>query len=106
MPDFWKQIALKRLAQMLRPGGRFYLFDVVFAGDMVDYETRFDGWVETMARNVGPGFAAEVETHLRDEYSTYDWVLEGFLTRAGFQIDSAQYAEGFNATYLCTKVSG
>jgi len=103
LPDFWKQIGLKRLAGMLRPGGRFYLFDVVFPADMADYETQFDDWVGAMARNVGPEFAADVEAHLRDEHSTYDWVMEGFLTRAGFQIDSAQYAEGFNATYLCTK---
>jgi putative AdoMet-dependent methyltransferase len=105
LPDFWKQIGLRRVAQMLRAGGRLYLFDVVFRADMPDYEASFSGWVEAMARNVGPEFAAEAETHLRDEYSTYDWVMEGFLTRAGFQINSATYDEGFGATYLCTKAA-
>jgi putative AdoMet-dependent methyltransferase len=103
LPDFWKQIGLRRVAQMLRPGGRFYLFDVVFPAAMPDYAAQFDGWTAAMARNVGPEFGAEVETHLRDEHSTYDWVMEGLLTRAGFHIDSAQYADGFSATYLCTR---
>jgi putative AdoMet-dependent methyltransferase len=105
LPDFWKQVGLRRVAEMLKPGGRFYLFDVVFPADMPDYASQFDAFVAGMAQNVGPEFGAEVETHLRDEYSTYDWVLEGFLTRAGFQIDSAKYAEGFGATYLCTRVA-
>lgn len=105
LPDFWKQVGLRRVAQMLKPGGRFYLFDVVFRADMPDYEARFNGWVEAMGRNVGPEFAAEAETHIRDEYSTYDWVMEGFLTRAGFQIDSADYDEGLGATYLCTRAA-
>ncbi len=105
LPDFWKQIGLQRVAQMLRPGGRFYLFDVVFSSTMRDYASQFDAWVATMAKTVGPEFGAEVETHLRDEYSTYDWVMEGFLTRAGFQIDHADYAEGFGATYLCTRAT-
>jgi hypothetical protein len=56
-----------------------------------------------MAEKVGADFAAEAETHIRDEYSTYDWVMEGFLERAGFQIDRAEYADGLGATFLCTK---
>ena len=58
-----------------------------------------------MAAAVGPEFAAEVESHIRDEYSTYDWVMEEFLARAGFRIDSAGYADGFTATYLCTRTA-
>lgn len=103
LPDFWKFIGLRRMAHILKPGGRFYLFDVVFPADTTDYETRFEEWVDSMVAKVGTDFAAEAETHLRDEYSTYDWVMEGFLTRAGFRIDEANYATGYSATYLCTK---
>ena len=104
LPDFWKFIGLQRTAQMLRPGGRLYLFDVVFPSDMKDYEARFGEWIQSMTKLVGADFTAEMEAHLRDEYSTYDWVLEGYLTRAGFRIDEANYTGGYNATYLCTKV--
>ena len=31
LPDFWKQVALLRIAELLRPGGKFYLSDVVFS---------------------------------------------------------------------------
>jgi ubiquinone/menaquinone biosynthesis C-methylase UbiE len=106
LPDFWKGVALRRVAQMLKPGGRFYLFDVVFPAELADYETRFNGWVDGMAQTVGADFAAEAETHIRDEYSTYAWAMEGLLTRAGFRIDSAAYADGFGgATYLCAKAA-
>ena len=105
LPDFWKGVGLGRVAQMLKSGGRLYLFDVVFPAELVEYETRFTGWVGSMAKAVGADFAAEAETHIRDEYSTYDWVMEGLLNRAGFGIDNVEYANGFGATYLCTKVA-
>ena len=102
--DFWKFVGLRRMAQMLRPGGRFYLFDVVFPSEVKDYETRFDEWIGSMSKVVGAEFTSEVEAHIRDEYSTYDWVMEGYLTRAGFRIDDASYTGGYNATYVCTKI--
>ena len=90
---------------MMKPGGRLYLFDVVFPVEMRDYETKFEKWVSSMTEVVGLEFAAEIESHIRDEYSTYDWVMEEFLTRAGFRIDNAEYVDGFGATYLCTKAA-
>lgn len=105
LPDFWKGVGLWRVAKMLKPGGKFYLFDVVFPAEMVGYETRLAGWVRSLAEVVGAGFAAEAETHIRDEYSTYDWVMEGLLKRAGFRIDNIEYADGFGGTYLCTRVA-
>jgi putative AdoMet-dependent methyltransferase len=103
LPDFWKLVGLVRAAKMLKSGGRLYLFDVVFPSDMVGYEARFEGWIQSMAENVGTEFAAEAETHIRDEYSTYDWIMEGLLNRAGFQIDQAEYMDGFGVAFLCTK---
>lgn len=32
LPDFWKYIGLLRVNRMLRDGGKFYLFDIVFPG--------------------------------------------------------------------------
>ncbi len=104
LPDFWKQIGLRRVAHMLKPGGRFYLFDVVFPSDPPDLAPQSEQWVAAMAAAAGPEFAAEVETYISDEHSTYDWVLEGMVARAGFSIDSVNYRNGFEATYLCTRV--
>ena len=102
LPDMWKWVGLLNVAKMLKPGGKFYLFDVVFP--MVeDYASCFGGWVDSFVEKVGPEFAEEVETHIRDEFSTFDWVMEGLLRRAGFRIDSAEYDGQLGATYLCTK---
>jgi len=104
LPDFWKFVGLRRAAEMLRKGGRLFLFDVAFPAEIDDYESRFDNWVKSTAQMVDEELASEVETHIRDEYSTFDWVMEGFLERAGFKIDSAEYANEFRATYICTKL--
>jgi putative AdoMet-dependent methyltransferase len=102
LPDMWKWIGLLNVAKMLKAGGKFYLFDVVFPMTE-EYVACFDGWVEAFAGRVGPEFAAEVETHIRDEYSTFDWVMEGLLRRAGFHINSVEYDGQLGATYQCTK---
>jgi putative AdoMet-dependent methyltransferase len=103
LPDMWKWAGLLNVSKMLKPGGKFYLFDVVFSMNE-DYAASFGGWVDSFVEKVGPEFAGEVETHIRDEFSTFDWVMEGLLRRAGFRIDSAEYNDGFGATYLCTKI--
>jgi putative AdoMet-dependent methyltransferase len=41
--------------------------------------------------------------HVRDELSTYDWIMEGLVRRSGFQIDGIEYGKGFQTTYVCTK---
>jgi putative AdoMet-dependent methyltransferase len=103
LPDFWKYVGLRRSAQMLKTGGKLCLFDVVFPSDMADYESRFDAWVEANVRKLGSDFASEVEIHIRDEHSTFDWVMQGFLERAGFRIENTSHADGFGVTYICTK---
>ncbi|MBN2084185.1 MAG: class I SAM-dependent methyltransferase [Anaerolineales bacterium] len=102
LPDFWKYIGLRRLARILKPGGRLYLFDIVFPGGEEDLRGQMEAWIGSMKEEAGDTFAAEVETHIRDEHSTYDWIMEGMLERAGFRIDQADYADGFRASYLCT----
>lgn len=102
LPDMWKGVALLRCYEMLKPGGQFYLYDIVFPFAK-DYAAPLQGWIDDFVAKVGPEFAPEVETHIRDEFSTYDWVMEGLLRRAGFSIQSAEYNDGFGATYLCKK---
>ena len=103
LPDFWKLVGLTRAAEMLKAGGRFFLFDIVFPSAAEDMGGRLDAWVRSTALQSGPELAAEVEIHIREEYSTYDWVMEGLLKRTGFEIESAEYADGFQATYVCIR---
>jgi len=103
LPDFWKQKALTRLNMMLKPGGRLYLHDVVFADK--DYEANIQSWINKMASKLGPQMAEDTGRHVRKEYSTFTWIMEGLLSRAGFRIDQADYSDGVLARYFCTKTS-
>ena len=44
-----------------------------------------------------------VVTHMRDEYSTFGWVIERMLTEAGFTLVSADYHAPLHGTYLLHK---
>ena len=103
LPDFWKMTALARCCGMLKPGGRFYLFDIVFPSDKPNLQQRIDEWIEAIGTTVNARLAKEAVIHAREEFSTYDWIMEGIIRRNGFRIDTAEYGEGFQTTYVCTK---
>ncbi len=101
LPDFWKQKALDRLAGMLKPGGRFHLMDVVFVAENCD--ANIDAWIEQSEARTSVEMADALRSHVRREYSTYTWILEGMLARAGFRIDQAEHPDGVLAHYTCTR---
>jgi SAM-dependent methyltransferase len=49
LPDFWKGIALQRVAAMLRPGGVLRLRDLVFACDPAEAEPVIEAWLASAA---------------------------------------------------------
>jgi putative AdoMet-dependent methyltransferase len=101
LPDFWKQQALDRLAGMLKPGGTFHLMDVVFATN--NREANIGAWIEQMGAKAGPEGAESIRAHIRKEYSTFTWIMEGLLERAGFRIDHEEHSGGVLSHYYCTK---
>ncbi len=106
LPDFWKAVALGRMADMLRPGGALRLWDVVYSFEPADAERRIEAWIaETVTADVERGWTrAELAEHVRDEHSTFTWLLEPMIERAGLDIVEADYsASGVFATYLCRK---
>lgn len=103
LPDFWKQVALLRIAGVLKPGGKLFIRDVVYSFDAADYEEYFDGYLSRMAKIGGEGTPTDILVHIRDEHSTLGWVLEGMIERAGLKIERADYRAGFIATFLCVK---
>jgi len=101
LPDFWKQVALVRVHEALDPAGRLYLRDVVFSFEAPAFEPSIESWVKRMP--AASGFSRdEFETHVREEYSTWAWVLEGMLERAGFAIVERAYPSAEYAEYVCT----
>jgi SAM-dependent methyltransferase len=103
LPDFWKQVALIRIAGMMKVGGRLFIRDVVYSFDPARAESFFDGYLSRMAEVGGEGTPRDILIHIRDEHSTIGWILEGMIERAGFSIERAEYRAGFIATYLCIK---
>ncbi|MFH2011436.1 MAG: class I SAM-dependent methyltransferase [Pseudomonadota bacterium] len=103
LPDFWKQIALCRLHDILKPGGKLFLVDVVFGFLPREYRTSFEEWLNSMRSLAGPEMAEEAIVHVREEYSTWDWIMEGMLERAGFCINSKTDIKQNMSAYLCTK---
>lgn len=98
LPDFWKVVALGRIHDMLKPGGRFFLRDVVFSFKMKDYKKELDRWLSTIKESCG---SVNCRNHIRDEYSTTSWLMEDMLKQTGFEILRADYTDGVFAAYLC-----
>lgn len=101
LPDFWKGIALQRLNGMIKPGGQFYIHDVIL--EESDALRNIGALIETLEKAGGKLLREDAERHFRDEYSTYDWVMDGLLSRAGFRIRSKEMDGGVLGTYLCVK---
>ncbi len=105
LPDFFKVLALRRVAAMLRPGGVLRLRDLVFSCDPGDAGRVIEAWLAGAAGRPEEGWTrAEYETHLREEHSTFTWLLEPMLERAGFQIRESSYSDSqVYAGYICVK---
>jgi putative AdoMet-dependent methyltransferase len=104
LPDFWKAIALDRIFSQLKPGGRLILRDVVFSFPSTEYAARIEAWIDSVCSADGNGWSrSDLEMHVRDEHSTFGWVLEGMLRQAGFCVDRADYGTPIYALYLCSK---
>lgn len=103
LPDFWKQIALLRMNGLLPVGGRLCLRDVVYSFDPLEHERMIETFISKTAEMAGPGFCQRMASHIKSEYSTMDWIMQGLIRRAGFEIERVQLKEGFLGLYLCRK---
>ena len=106
LPDFWKAIALDRIRRMVRPGAVVRLWDVVYSLPAAEAENRIEAWCATGGDEVeGEWSRAELEEHVRDEHSTFTWILEPMIERGGFTVERAEYSDdGMLAKYLLRAV--
>jgi 2-polyprenyl-3-methyl-5-hydroxy-6-metoxy-1,4-benzoquinol methylase len=102
LPDFWKAVAMSRIYNALKPGGRFFLRDIVFVSTPDGSERDVEAWADFNIKN--HRFARDsVVTHMRDEHSTFGWVMERMLTDVGFAMVSADYHAPLHGVYLLRK---
>jgi ubiquinone/menaquinone biosynthesis C-methylase UbiE len=102
LPDFWKAMALDRLRRLIRHGGVLRIWDVVYDFAPSEAEARIEAWCATGGDAVeGEWSRAELEEHVRDEHSTFSWLLEPMMRRSGFEILDAEHSsDGVFAKYV------
>ena len=102
LPDFWKAMALARLREILREGGVLRLWDVVFDFEPAAAAARIEAWCASGGESgEGEWSRAELEEHVRDEHSTFTWLLEPMVERSGFEIEAAERsADGIFSKYV------
>ncbi|WP_116947488.1 class I SAM-dependent methyltransferase [Jiangella endophytica] len=105
LPDFWKVVALHRIAGVLRPGGVLRLRDLVYDFPSATTEQVMDGWVSGGVDDPSVGYTgADYAEHVRTEHSTFRWLLEPMLHHAGFDIADVEYDDaGLFGAYTCVK---
>ena len=101
LPDLWKIVGLERVYGVLKPGGQFILGDVVFSVGRGQWAKGFDDFVCGLPEAIRPGAAQ----HVAKEYSTLDWIMEGLLQRAGFEIVSVEPAPASFLVYHCRRAA-
>lgn len=104
LPDFWKALALQRIAGLLRPGGVLRLHDLIFDFQPAEADTVLDAWLEGAAGDPALGYTRDdFAQHLRTEFSTFRWLFEPMLAVAGFAIVTAGFDGQVYGTYTCVK---
>ncbi|TML27735.1 MAG: class I SAM-dependent methyltransferase, partial [Actinobacteria bacterium] len=71
LPDFWKAVALTRIASMLRPEGVLRLRDLVYSFGPSEADALLEAWIASGGSDSSAGWTRdELRAHVRDEHST------------------------------------
>jgi SAM-dependent methyltransferase len=106
LPDFWKVVALSRIASCLRPRGTLRLRDLIYDCSPNEVDERIEAFVAgATTEDPRRGYTREeLETHVRTEHSTFRWLFEPMLVRCGFDILDVQYQRAAFGAYTCRRV--
>lgn len=104
LPDAYKALALDRIRRMLRPGGVLRLRDLVYDTTPDRFGDLLDTWFAAAATDPAEGYTREdLIEHVRTEFSTFTWLLEPMLDRAGFDVVERAVRQGVYAAYTCVR---
>ena len=103
LPDFWKGIALDRIARIRRPGGVLRLQDLVHDFAPGEAAGVFDQWFAGAAADPAAGYTAEDYGHVRTEHSTYRRLLEPLLDATGFDIVDVAFERRLYGSFTCVR---
>ena len=103
LPDHWKFVAVKRIFNMLKPGGKFYIKDAMISVDIHDFYDSVDEWVAATKDASGDKPAEALSMCIKEEYPTYSWAMEEMIKRVGFNIDVINIINGLHTVFVCSK---
>ena len=94
-----------RVGAILRPGGVFHLRDLTYSLHPLETDGVIESWLTGASRHPDVGWTrTELEAHVREEHSTFAWLLEPMLERAGLKIHERELSDSqIYATYICRK---
>ena len=106
LPDFWKVVALTRIAALMAPGAILLVRDLVFDLEPAEVEAGVEAWAAgAMADDPRLGYTrADLAEHVRTEFSTYTWLFETMLERTGFEILDKNVRRSTYADYTCRRL--
>lgn len=104
LPDFWKVMALRRIAAMLRPGGVLRVRDLIYDFGPDEIEEVFAAWFAGASHDPSRGYTGDdYAQHIRTEHSTFRWLFEPMLAATGFEIVDVAYHGAAYGAYTCVK---
>ena len=104
LPDFWKAMALNRLARIMRPRAVLRIHDLIYDFQPSEAEEILAQWLDHAAEDPAEGYTrADFAVHIRDEHSTFRWLFEPMLAASGFEIVTADFRGRVYGAYTCVK---
>jgi SAM-dependent methyltransferase len=104
LPDFWKAMALERIAEMMRAGAVLRVRDLIYDFEPSEAEERLRRWMDGAVSDPALGYTREdFAEHIRTEHSTFRWLFEPMLTAAGFEIVTVAFDGSVYGEYTCIR---
>ena len=103
LPDFWKLAGLRNIRRYLNKDGLFYLFDVVLSFMPDNYDAEINAFLSRLEDRTDDEFVKDGVLHFKEEFSTYDWIMDLIIERAGFKIKDKIRKDNFQICYILTE---
>lgn len=104
LPDFWKSVAINNVVRMLKREGIFYLLDSILSFEIQSYSKTITDIIEFARERMGEQIAEEMVVNIRDEYPTYDWIIENLMVKNGFTIKTKMKYTDVMSLFVCSKL--
>ena len=103
LPELWKMVAVNRVYNMLKPGGKFLLKDAILSIDINDFYTFMDEYINLTREHLGDKSADATIINVTEEYPMCLCSIEAMLKKAGFTVDNLICHTGYLTTIVCSK---